>query len=60
MLNSEFLNKKKQNSKTYLFEMQKFIDLVNNIEDEDLKNKIIFQMLKLEKEIILLFEEQQK
>lgn len=39
---------KNKNSK-YLFELQKFIDIVDNVEDVKLRKKIIEQMLKCDK-----------
>ena len=44
----EKTNWKNKNSK-YLFELQKFLDLVDNIEDENLRKLIISQMLKCDK-----------
>ncbi len=42
-------NKNKNNNKEYLKELQKFLDLADNIKDDHLKKEIIYQMLKLEK-----------
>ncbi len=39
----------KNKNEKYLFELQKFLDLVDNIEDEDLRKIIIAQMLKCDK-----------
>ena len=36
----------KEENKRYLLEMQKFLDRVDNIEDEKLKESIIYQMLR--------------
>ena len=36
----------KNKNKQYLFELQKFLDLADNIEDEKLRKLIIYQMLK--------------
>ena len=44
----EKTNWKNKNSK-YLFELQKFLDLADNIEDENLRKLIISQMLKCDK-----------
>ena len=33
----------------YLKEFQRFLDLVDNVSDENLKKSIVYQMLKLEK-----------
>ncbi len=50
--NSIWKNKNEQ----YLFELQKFIDLADNIENENLKKLIISQMLKCDKCITTLAE----
>ena len=42
-------NKWKNKNSQYLFELQKFLDLADNIEDEKLKKAIISQMLKCDK-----------
>ena len=39
----------KTNNKQYLFELQKFLDLADNIKDEKLRKNIISQMLKCDK-----------
>lgn len=39
----------KNKNKQYLFELQKFLDLADNIEDEKLKEMIISQMIKCDK-----------
>lgn len=39
----------KNKNEQYLFEVQKFLDLADNIEDEKLKKLIIYQMLKCDK-----------
>ena len=36
----------KEKNKRYLFQLQKFLDAVDSIEKEELKNNIIAQMLK--------------
>lgn len=51
--NSKWKNK---NSK-YLFELQKFLDLVDNIEDENLRKSIINQMIKYDKCVTNIAEE---
>ena len=51
--NNNWKNKNEQ----YLFELQKFMDLADNIEDESLKKLIINQMLKCDKCITNLAEE---
>lgn len=42
-------NKWKNKNSQYLFELQKFLDLADNIEDENLRKLIISQMLKCDK-----------
>lgn len=42
-------SKWKNKNSQYLFELQKFLDLADNIEDEELKKMIIGQMLKCDK-----------
>lgn len=51
--NSNWKNKDKR----YLFELQKFFDLTENIKDTELKKEIITQMLKCNKRITELAEE---
>ena len=52
----EKTNWKNKNSK-YLFELQKFLDLADNIEDENLRKLIISQMLKCDKCVTNIAEE---
>lgn len=47
----------KNQNKSYLFEMQKFIDLADNIEDENLKREIINQAIRLDRCITKISEE---
>lgn len=49
---SEWKNK----DEIYLFELQKFLDIVENVEDEELRKEIIAQMLKCDKRITQLAE----
>lgn len=42
-------NKWKNENEQYLFELQKFLDLADNIEEEQLRKVIISQMLKCDK-----------
>ena len=42
-------NKWKNENKEYLFELQKFLDLADNIENENLRKLIINQMIKCDK-----------
>ncbi len=46
----------KKESKLYLIELQRFLDKVDNIENEELKKDIIIQMLKCDKELTKLAE----
>lgn len=50
-------SKWKNKNKKYLFELQKFLDLADNIEDEKLKKIIIYQMLKCDKCVTNIAEE---
>ena len=47
----------KANSQKYLKELQAFLDKAENIENEELRKEIIFQMLKCDKELTILAEE---
>ena len=40
----------------YLFELQKFLDLTDNMEDNKLKNKIIYQMIECSKSLLKLVD----
>ena len=42
-------NKWKNKNEQYLFELQKFLDLAENIENEELRKTIITQMLKCDR-----------
>lgn len=48
----------KSNGKKYLRELQAFLDKVENIESEELRKEIIFQMLKCDNELTMLAEEE--
>lgn len=50
----------KTNNKQYLFELQKFFDLADNIKDEKLRKNIISQMLKCDKYLTKIVEEELK
>ena len=52
----EETNWKNKNTK-YLFELQKFLDLADNIEEENLKRLIINQMLKCDRCVTNIAEE---
>lgn len=47
----------KANSQKYLKELQAFLDKAENIQDEELRKEIIFQMLKCDNELTILAEE---
>ena len=47
----------KANSQKYLKELQMFLDKAENIQNEELRKEIIFQMLKCDNELTLLAEE---
>ena len=50
-------NKWKNKNEQYLFELQKFLDLADNIENEKLKKVIISQMLKCDRCLTNIAEE---
>ena len=50
-------SKWKNKDEQYLFELQKFLDLVDNIEDIEFRKLIISQMLKCEKSVTNVAEE---
>lgn len=56
ILNNIRTKKWKNKSKKYLFEVQKFLDLCDNINDEELKKSIKYQMLKCDKALTCLSE----
>lgn len=47
----------KYNNEKYLFELQKFLDIAENIEDEYLQTIVINQMLKCDKSLTIVAEE---
>mgnify|MGYP001624661916 CR=1 FL=1 len=49
-------NQWKNQDKIYLFELQKFFDVVENVKNEELRKEIIAQMLKCDKRITQLAE----
>lgn len=53
----ERIRNQKKKSQEYLFELQKFLDVVDNIQDVDFKNRIIFQMLKVDEALTRVLEE---
>lgn len=46
----------KSSGKKYLKELQAFLDKAENIENEELRKEIIFQMLKCDNELTMLAE----
>lgn len=50
------LEKQKIQNKNYLRELQRFFDLADNIPNEKLKKRIIYQMLKCDETITKIFE----
>ena len=52
-----FISKWKNENEQYLYELQKFLDLTDNIEDEKLRKQIVSQMLKCDKCVTNLAEE---
>ena len=44
-------------NKRYLFELQKFLDLIDNIADEKLKKEILYQLTRYDKTITEIAEE---
>lgn len=55
-INNDFPDWKMKN-KEYLTELQRFLDKVDNIKDEELKNDIIKQMLKCDKILTKIAQE---
>ena len=47
----------KNKNKRYLFELQKFLDLIDNIADERLKKEILYQFTRYDKTITEMAEE---
>ena len=56
-INMEIDREWKKKSKSYLRELQKFLDKADNIENEELKRDVIIQMLKCDDELTKLAEE---
>lgn len=52
----QIIKEKKKCDPSYLFELQKFLDTVENIQDTEFKNRIIGQMLKCEEALTKLME----
>ena len=47
----------KNKNKNYITNLQIFFDLVDNIEDENFKNNIIYQMLKCDEALTIIIED---
>lgn len=58
--NFENNEKWKINDIRYINELQKMFDIVDNVKDEELKNRIIIQFLKCDKILTELAKEQMK
>ena len=55
-VNKQIQEQKKTNQK-YLFELQKFLDIANNIPDEDFRHRLICQMLKVDETLTKMLQE---
>ena len=51
------LEKRKKEDKKYLFELQKFLDIVSNVKDDELKERIVNQMIKCNERLGEIIEE---
>ena len=51
------LDKRKREDKKYLFELQKLMDTVSNVKDEELKERIIYQITKCNNRLYELIQE---
>ena len=49
-------SKWKNEDEIYLFELQKFLDIVENVENEEFRKEILAQMLKCDKRVTQLAE----
>lgn len=47
----------KEKNEKYIVELEKFFDVVDNIENEDLRLRVIYQMLKCDKILTEIAEE---
>ena len=56
-ITQEVIIEKKKKNVEYLFEMQKFLDVANNIEDTEFRERIIFQMLKVDEALTKVLEQ---
>lgn len=57
LINEETEENWKYTNDKYLFELQKFLDIAENIEDEYLQNIIIEQMIKCDRSLTNIAEE---
>ena len=53
----EYSRKWKEKNEKYLFELQKFLDIAENIKDEKLRNSVIGQMLRCDEVLTRLAED---
>lgn len=56
--NISMIEDMKKGSKEYLLAIEKFLDIASNIEDEDLKKRLIFAMLKCDTILSKIAEEE--
>lgn len=52
-----YLKHWKETNEKYLYELQKFLDIADNITDEKLKLDVIYQMLKCDEVLTKMLEE---
>ena len=48
----------KTTNKRYLFELQKFLDLIDNVKDDKLQKELIYQLNKFDKVLTEIAEQQ--
>lgn len=58
--NMEIKENWKKENKLYLKEIQKFLDIAENIENKELREEIIIQMLKCDEQLTKMAEEKFK
>lgn len=56
LVKKDIFEKEKIKNKSYLKELQRFFDLADNIPNENLRKRIIYQMLKCDETITEIFE----
>lgn len=54
---NSILEKRKKEDEKYLFELQKFLDIVSNVKDDELKERIVYQMAKCDERLAEILEE---